>query len=155
MAHIAPCRSFFTIAATPSTWTCVHNFFTNLKPYLGLADKNVGVFSSHFMHYHLDMRSLEGNTTYSAIFNFFCNSNNCRSVTFQHPRAGNYRMLRPRANKNFTLFFLCKENFVWLFHAKIKLCVFFLWYNVCNNFFFLSSVSATKISMKVLRIETK
>jgi len=29
-----------------------------------------------------------------------------------------------------------------------------LWYNVCNNFF-RSSVSATKISVKVLRIETK
>ena len=50
--------------------------------------------------------------------------------------------------------FLCKENFVWLFHAKVKFCVFFCG-TMCAIIFFRSSVSATKISMKVLRIETK
>jgi len=45
---------------------CVHNFFTNLKSYLQPADKNVGVFSSCFMHYNLDMQALEGN------HNMFC-----------------------------------------------------------------------------------
>jgi len=44
----------------------VHNFFTNLKPYLQPADKNVVVFSSHFMQYHLDMRLLQVN------HNMFC-----------------------------------------------------------------------------------
>ena len=71
MAHIAPCCSFFPIAATPSTWTCVHNFFKNLKPYWGPADKNVGVFSSRFMHYHLDMRRLQGNHNMFCVFTFF------------------------------------------------------------------------------------
>jgi len=53
----------------------------------------------------------------------------------------------------FCVVFLCKENFVWLFHAKKILRVFSL-YKVCNNFF-RSSLSATKTSMKVLNIETK
>jgi len=50
-------------------------------------------------------------------------------------------MLRARANKNFTLFFLCKENFVWLFHANINFCVFFcgimciiIFYPISTNF---------------------
>ena len=47
----------------------------------------------------------------------------------------------------FCVVFLCKENFVWLFHEKKILRVFSL-YNVCNNLF-RSSVSATKTSMKV------
>ena len=54
----------------------------------------------------------------------------------------------------FCVVFLCKENFVWLFHAKIKLFVFFCG-TMCVIFFFRSSVSATKIPKKVLRIETK
>jgi len=33
-------------------------------------------------------------------------------------------MLSPRASKLLHCY-LCKENFVWLFHAKIKFCVFF------------------------------
>jgi len=40
------------------------------------------------------------------------------------------------------------------FSCENKILNVFLWYNVCNNIF-RSSVSATKISMKVLRIETK
>ena len=40
--------SFFTIVTTPRTRTCVHKFLTNLKPYLGPADKNVGSFSLSF-----------------------------------------------------------------------------------------------------------
>jgi len=54
----------------------------------------------------------------------------------------------------FCVVFLCKENFVWLFHAKIKFCLFFRG-AMCVIIFFRSSVSATKISMKGLRIETK
>jgi len=44
----------------------MHNFFTDLKPYLRPAYKNVVVFSSRFMHYHLDMWLLQGN------HNMFC-----------------------------------------------------------------------------------
>jgi len=39
----------------------MYNFFTNIKLYLQPADKNVVLFSSRFMHYHLDMRLLQGN----------------------------------------------------------------------------------------------
>ena len=58
------------------------------------------------------------------------------------------------AQVKFCVVFLCKENFVWLFHAKIKFCVFFRG-TMCVIIFFRSSVSETKISMKVLSIETK
>ena len=54
----------------------------------------------------------------------------------------------------FCVVLLCKENFVWLFHAKIKFCMFFHG-TMCVIIFFRSSVSATKTSMKVLNIETK
>jgi len=40
------------------------------------------------------------------------------------------------------------------FSCENKILRVFLWYNVCNKFF-RSSVRATKISMKVLRIKTK
>jgi len=44
--------------------------------------------------------------------------------------------------------FLYKESFVWLFHAKIKFCMFFCG-TMHVTIFFRSSVSATKLSMKV------
>jgi len=137
MAHIAPCCSFFTIATTPSTWTYVHNFFTNIKPYLGQADKNVGVF---FLSFHappswnVTARRLSQRVVWYS--HFFCNNNKSRSVTFQHQRAGNCWMLRPRANKKFALFFLCKENFVWHFSCENKILRVFLWHSVCNNYIF-------------------
>jgi len=73
-------------------------------------------FSSRFMHYHLDMRLLRGNhNMFCDIHIFFCNSNNnTRSVTFQHPRADNCRMLSPRASKILRCFFV-----------QTKLCVTF------------------------------
>ena len=59
-----------------------------------------------------------------------------------------------RVQVKFCIDFLCKVNFVWLFHEKNKILRVFLLYNVCNNFF-CSSVSAMKTSRKDLSIEMK
>ena len=85
------------------------------------------------------------------IFTFFCN--NSRSVTFQHPRADNCRMLIPSASKILGCFFVQRKFCVAVLCEKKFLRVFSL-YNVCNNFF-RSSVGATKTSMKALSIVTK
>jgi len=66
---------------------------------------------------------------------FFCNNNNSRSVTFQHPRAGSCRMLRPRGSKILRCFFVQRKFCVDFSCENITLHVF-LWYNACNNFFF-------------------
>jgi len=50
--------------------------------------------------------------------------------------------------------FFVQTKFCFAISCENKILRVFLWYNVCNNFF-RSSVSATKVSMKVLRIETK
>ena len=63
-------------------------------------------------------------------------------------------MLRPHASKILRCFFGAKK-IVCFFHAKIKFSVFFCGTMCVIIFFFQSSVSAMKISMKVLRIETK
>jgi len=91
-------------------------------------------------------------TTCSVIFTFFCN-NNSRSVTFQHPRADDCRMLSPRASKILRCFF-GQRKFCVAFSCEKKFCVFFRC-TMCIIIFFRSSASATKISMKVLNIETK
>ena len=58
------------------------------------------------MHLNRNMRLLEGyHNMFRDIHVFSATTTTAGSVTFQHPRAGNCRMLRPRANKNFALFF--------------------------------------------------
>jgi len=74
-------------------------------------------------------------------------------------------MLRPRASKILHCFFLCKENFVWLFHAKIKFCVFFRG-TMCAIIFFVVQlvqrkylwrfyVSKRNSAVRFCQIETK
>ena len=114
--------------------------------------KMLEFFSSRFMLYNLDMRPLQGNhNMFCDIHIFLQQQQKCyisASKSWQLPNA------QATCKQSFALFFLCKENFVWLFHAKIKFCVFFCG-TMCVIIFFRCSVSATKISMKVLRIETK
>jgi len=73
-------------------------------------------------------------TTCSVIFTFFCNNNNSRSVTFQHPRADNCRMLSPRASKILRWFFV-QRKFCMAFSCEKKILRVFSLYNVCNIFF--------------------
>ena len=60
-----------------------------------------------------------------------------------------------RMQVKFCVVFFVQRKFCVTSSCKNKILHVFLWCNVCNNFFFWSSVSATKISMKVLRIEMK
>ena len=96
--------------------------------------KMLEFFSTCFMPYNLDMRPLQGNhNMFCDIHIFFCN-NSSRSVTFQHPRASNCRMLRPCASKFLRCFFFPKKSCA-AFSCKNEILSVFLWYNVCNNFF--------------------
>ena len=125
----------------------MHNFFTNLKPYLRPADKNVGVFSSCFMPYNLDMRPLQGN------HNMFCDIHIFSATTAEALHFSIQELAIVECSRHVQVKF-CIVFFVWVFHAKIKFCVYFCG-TMCVIIFFQSSVSATKISMTVLRIETK
>ena len=131
----------------------MHNFFPDLKPYLRPADKNIVVFTSGFMHYHLDMRLLPGNhNLFCDIHIFSAKTTTAEALLFSIQKltivecSGHVQI-------KLCVVVLCKENFVWPLHAKIRFCVF-SWHNWCNNFF-RSSVCATKIYLKVLRIDTK
>jgi len=78
------------------------------------------------MHYNLDMRPLEGN------HNMFCDIH-ISSATTTTAEALHFSIQElaivecsGHVQTKILRFFLCKENFVWLFHAKIKFCVFFV-----------------------------
>ena len=140
----------------PSTWTCVHNFFTNLKPYLQPADKNV-VFFSHFMHYHLDMRLLQGN------HNMFCDIHIFSATTTTTPEALHFSIQEliiveclAQVQVKFCIVFFCKENFVWLFHVKKKFCVFFCC-TMCVIIFFVVQFfkHLNESAVRFSQIETK
>jgi len=123
------------IATTPSTWTCMHNFCTNLKPYLQPADKNVVVFSSCFMHYHLDIPLLQVNhSMFCDIHIFSATTAAAEVLLFSIQELTNVKC-SGHVQIKFCIVFLCKENFVWLFHAKIKFCLFFRG-TTCATIFF-------------------
>jgi len=109
--------------------------------------------SSRFMHYNLDMRPLQGN------HNMFCDIHIFSATTTTEALHFSIQELAivecsGHVQVKFCVIFLWKENYVWLFHAKIKFCVCFCG-TTCAIIFFQSLVTATKISMKVLHIETK
>ena len=126
----------------------MHNFFTNLKPYLQPADKNV-VFSSRFMHYHLDMRLLQGNHNMFFDIHIF----SATTTTAEALHFSIQELIIVECSGHVQVKFCAKKILCGFFMRKKILRVFSL-YNVCTNFF-RSSVSATKPSMKVLSIETK
>jgi len=77
------------------------------------------------MHYHLDMQLLQGNhNMFCDIHIFSATTTTAEPVLFSIQEltivecSGHVQM-------KFCIVFLCKQNFVWLFHAKIKFCVFF------------------------------
>jgi len=85
------------------------------------------------MHYHLDMRLLQGN------HNMFCDIHIFFATTTAEVLHFSIQELiivecSAHVQVKFCIVFLRKENFVWLFHAK-KILHIFLLYNVCNNFF--------------------
>ena len=126
----------------PSAWTFVQSFFKNLKTYLGPADENVGVFVSRFMHYHLDMRPLQGN--HNMFFDIHILSATTTTAEALHFSVQELTIAEcsGHVQVKFCLVFLCKPSFLWIFHAKIKFCVLFrgTLYLIPS---FRSSVSAT------------
>jgi len=138
-----PCRSSLLIATTPSTWTCMHNFFTNLKPYLRPADKNIVVFSSPFMHYHLDMRLLQGNhNMFCDIHIFYATTTAAEALLFSIQEL---TIVECSGDVQLTccVVFLCKQNIALLFRAKTKFCVFFRG-TMCVIIFFLPQLVQRK-----------
>jgi len=77
------------------------------------------------MHYHLDMRLQQGN------HNMFCDINIVSATTTTaetlHFSIQELIIVECSAHVQvkFCVVFLCKENFVWLFHAKKKFACFF------------------------------
>ena len=83
-------------------------------------------FFSCFTHYHLDMQLLQGN------HNMFCDIHIFSATTTTTAEALHFSIQEltivecsGHVQIKFCVVFLCKENFVWLFHAKKKFCVFF------------------------------
>jgi len=106
------------------------------------------------MHYHLDMRLLQGNhNMFSDIYIFPATTTTPEALHFSIQELAIVEC-SGHVQVKFCVVFLCKENFVWLYHAKKTFCVF-VRCTMCAIMFFRSSVSATKTSMKVLNIETK
>jgi len=84
-------------------------------------------FSSRFMHYNLDMLPLQGNP------NMFCDIHIFSATTTTTAEALHFSIQElaivecsGHMQVKFCVVFSCKENFVWLFHAKIKFFVFFV-----------------------------
>ena len=105
-------------------WSLNYCFFTNLKPYLWPADKNVVAFSSCFMHYHLDMRLLQGN------HNMFCDIHIFSATTAEALLFCIQELIIVECSGHvqikFYVVFLCKENFALFFCAKKILCGVFM-----------------------------
>jgi len=104
------------------------------------------------MHYNLDMRLLQRN------HNMFCDIHIFSTTTAEvlHFSIQELAIVEcsGHVQVKFCVVFFVQRKFCVPFHAKIKFCVLFCG-TMCVIIFFQSSVSATKISMKVLRIETK
>ena len=110
-------------------------------------------FSSRFMHYNLDMRLLQGN------HNMFCDIHMFSATTIAEALHFSIQELAivecsGHVQVKFCIVFFVQRKFCVAFSGENKILHVFLWYNVCNNFF-RSSVSAMKISIKVLHIEMK
>jgi len=95
------------------------------------------------MHYHLEIRLLQSNHKMFCHIHIF-------SATTTTAEALHFSILEliivecsAQVEVKFCVVFLCKENFVWLFHAKKILRVSLL-YNVCNNFFFVVNLVQRK-----------
>jgi len=105
----------------------VHNLFTNLKLYLHTADKNIIIFFSRFMHYHLDLRLLQGHDNTFCdihIFSASTKATKTEGLLFSIQKLTIVKCSGDMQAKSCVVF-LCKPKFALLVRAKIKFCVFF------------------------------
>jgi len=104
----------------------VHNFITILKPYLGPADENVVVFSFRFMHYHLDMRLLQGNHDMLCDIHIFFATTTTRAEALHFSiKALTVVECSGHVQVNMCDVFCANKILCGIFHGKIKFCVFF------------------------------
>ena len=120
----------------------MHSFLKNLKTDLGPADEDVGVFSSRFMHYHHDMRPLQGNHSMFCDIHVFSATTTTAEALHFSVQEMTIAECSDHVQEKFCLVFLCKPRFLRIFHAKIKLCMLFRGTMYVTTFF-RSSVSAT------------
>ena len=82
------------------------------KTYLGPADENVGVFSSRFMHYHLDMLPLQGNHSMFCDIHIFSTSTTTAEALPFSVQELTITECSGNVQVKFCLVFLCKQNFM-------------------------------------------
>ena len=112
-------------------------------------------FSVRFMHYHLDMRLLQGN------HNMFCDIHIFSATTTTTAEALHFSIQElpivqcsGHVQVKSCVVFFGQRKFCVAFSSENKILRVFC-VTMCVIIFFGCSVSATKISMTVLRIETK
>jgi len=94
-------------------------------------------FSSRFMHYNLDMQPLQGN------HNMFCDIHIFSATTTTTAKALHFSIQEltivecsGHVQVKFCVVFLVQRKTCVAFSCENKILRVFLWYNVCNNFFF-------------------
>ena len=108
----------------------MHNLFTNLKPYLGPADENVGVYSARFMHYHLDMRLLQGNHNMFCDIHIFSATTTTAEAFYFSIQELTIAECSGHVQVEFCVVFCANK-----ISCEIKTLRVFSWYNVYNNIF--------------------
>jgi len=78
------------------------------------------------MYNNLDMRPLQGNHNMFCDIHIFSATTTITTAEVLHFSIQELAIVEcsGHVQVKFALFFLCKQNFVWLFHAKIKFCAF-------------------------------
>ena len=115
----------------------MHNFFTNFKPYLRPADKNVGVFFLPFHALQSWHAPLQGN------HNMFCDIHIFSATTTTTTEALHFSIQElaiversGNMQEKFCVVFVVQRKFCVAFTCENKILRVSLWCNVCNNFFF-------------------
>ena len=112
----------------------MYSFFKNLKTYLGLADENVGVIPSRFMHNNLDMRLLQGNHSMFCDIHIFSSTTTTAEALHFSVQVLTIAECSGHVQVKFCLVFCARQVFCGLLMRK-KILRIVSWYNTCNNIF--------------------
>jgi len=98
--------------------------------------KMLEFFSSRFIHYNLDMRPLQSNhNTFCDIHIFSASTTTPEALHFSIQKLAIVECSSHMQVK-FCVVFIVQRKFCEAFSCENKIFLVFLWYNVCNNFFF-------------------
>jgi len=106
------------------------------------------------MHYHLDMRLLQGDHNMFCDIHIFSATTTTEEALLFSIQELTIVECSGHLQIKYCVVFFVQRKFCVAFSCENKIYVFFRG-TMCVIFFFRSSVSATKISMKFLRMETK